>query len=107
MRSDEQEIFFSVASAWEIVVKHALGKLSLPLPPPQYIPERMAALGHRSAPIEQRHVLHLAQLPLHHRDPFDRILVVQAQLDGLRLVTADRQLAGYSVDLVWAGHEPP
>ena len=103
LRSDEHEVFLSVASAWEIVIKHALGKLRLPLPPGDYIPDRTVALGHRTAPIERRHVLHLAQLPLHHRDPFDRVLVAQAQVDGLKLVTADRQLAAYAVDQVWAG----
>lgn len=103
LRSDEHEILLSASSVWEIVIKHALGKLRLPLPPATYVPERMKALGHASVAIEQRHVLHLAQLPAHHRDPFDRILVAQAQLDDLRLVTADQQLTAYAVDLVWAG----
>jgi PIN domain nuclease of toxin-antitoxin system len=102
LRSDEHEVFLSAASAWEIVIKHALGKLRLPLAPADYIPDRTTALGHRTAPIELRHVLHLAQLPLHHRDPFYRVLVAQAQVDGLKLVTADRQLAAYAVDTVWA-----
>jgi len=107
LRSDEHEVFLSTASAWEMVIKHGLGKLRLPSPPDQYIPDRLAALGHSSAPIEQRHVLDLAQLPLHHRDPFDRVLVTQARLDGLRLVTADRQLKAYAVDLIWAGPGQP
>jgi PIN domain nuclease of toxin-antitoxin system len=107
LRSDEHEVFLSAASAWEIVIKHGLGKLRLPLPPAEYIPDRVAALGHGTAPIELRHVLHLSQLPLHHRDPFDRVLVAQAQVDGLRLVTADRQLAAYAVELVWAGTGQP
>jgi PIN domain nuclease of toxin-antitoxin system len=107
LRSDEHEVFLSAASAWEIVIKHALGKLRLPLPPAEYIPDRVTALGHRPAAIELRHVLHLAQLPPHHRDPFDRVLVAQAQVDGLQLVTADRQLEAYAVELVWAGTGRP
>lgn len=103
LRSQEHDIFLSVASAWEIVVKHGLGKLHLPLPPAEYVPERLTVLGHRPATIELRHVLHLARLPLHHRDPFDRIIVAQAVVDTLRLVTADRQLLAYGVDAVWAG----
>jgi PIN domain nuclease of toxin-antitoxin system len=71
-----------VASAWEIVVKHGLGELRLPLPPAEYIPERLTVLGHRPATIELRHVLQLARLPLHHRDPFDRVLVAQAVVDS-------------------------
>ena len=102
-RSDENEVFLLVASAWEIGIKHALGKLRWPLAPGDYIPDRTVALGHRTAPIELRHVVHIAQLPLHHRDPFDRVLVAQAQVDGLKLVTADRQLTAYAVDQVWAG----
>lgn len=58
LRGDESEIYFSAASAWEIVIKHALGKLVLPLPPAEYIPDRTAALRHHLAAIEMRHVLH-------------------------------------------------
>jgi PIN domain nuclease of toxin-antitoxin system len=102
LRDDAHEVFLSAASAWEIVIKHGLGKLRLPTRPETYIPERMTALGHTSLSVDQRHVLWLTQLPLHHRDPFDRIIVAQAHVDGLRLVTADRQLASYPIDVFWA-----
>jgi PIN domain nuclease of toxin-antitoxin system len=69
------EVYFSSASAWEIVIKHSLGKLDLPLPPPAYVPSRVAALGHLSLPIAQEHTLGVTDLPLLHKDPFDRILV--------------------------------
>ncbi|AUX28251.1 MULTISPECIES: type II toxin-antitoxin system VapC family toxin [Sorangium] len=75
------DVYISAATAWEIVIKHALGELSLPIPPAEYIPSRMAALGHLSLPIEQRHSLQVAGLPPHHKDPLDRTLVAQAQGD--------------------------
>lgn len=96
------DVYISAATAWEIVIKHALGKLSLPVPPAEYIPSRMAALGHFSLPIEQRHTLQVAGLPLHHKDPFDRILVAQAQVEDIQLVTADRLIAPYDVRVIWA-----
>ncbi|KYG06060.1 type II toxin-antitoxin system VapC family toxin [Sorangium sp. So ce296] len=96
------DVYISAATAWEIVIKHALGKLSLPIPPAEYIPSRMAALGHLSLPIEQRHTLQVAGLPPHHKDPFDRILVAQAQVEDIQLVTADRLMAPYDVRVIWA-----
>ncbi|WP_437982076.1 type II toxin-antitoxin system VapC family toxin [Sorangium sp. So ce117] len=96
------DVYISAATAWEIVIKHALGQRSLPIPPAEYIPSRMAALGHLSLPIEQRHTLQVAGLPLHHKDPLDRILVAQAQVEDIELVTADRLMAPYDVRVIWA-----
>jgi PIN domain nuclease of toxin-antitoxin system len=96
------DVYISAATAWEIVIKHSLGKLSLPVPPAEYIPGRMAALGHLSLPIEQRHALQVAGLPPHHKDPFDRVLVAQAQVEDIHLVTADRLMAAYDVRVIWA-----
>ncbi|HEY9420902.1 MAG TPA: type II toxin-antitoxin system VapC family toxin [Thermoanaerobaculia bacterium] len=103
LREPENEVFFSAASAWEIVVKFALGKLDVPLPPSKYIPDRLRALGHRELPIRQDHVLRIEALPAHHRDPFDRLLVAQAQEEALTLVTADKVLKSYDVPVLWAG----
>jgi PIN domain nuclease of toxin-antitoxin system len=102
LRDPDNEIFFSVVSSWEIVVKFGLGKLDLPLPPSSYIPDRLAKLGHQTLSIHQGHVLQLEALPLHHRDPFDRLLVAQAQVEGLQLVTADEVLTAYDVPVFWA-----
>lgn len=99
----ENEIFFSVASTWEIVVKFALGKLDLPLPPSEYVPDRLARLGNQTLAIRQDHVLRIENLPAHHRDPFDRILIAQAQTDDLRFMTADKVLTAYDVPILWAG----
>lgn len=101
----ENEVFLSAASAWEIVIKHALGRLSLPIPPTEYIPSRMAALGNISLPVTQTHVLRVEDLPLHHKDPFDRVLIAQALAEGLHFVTADPVLRMYQVPIIWAGRE--
>lgn len=103
----DNTIFFSAASAWEIVIKAALGKLEIPLAPSLYIPDRLALLGHLSLPIRQEHVLQLEKLPSHHKDPFDRILAAQAQVESLRLMTADRSLGRYDLPLIWAGSGGP
>lgn len=96
------EIFLSAASAWEISIKHALGKLTLPVDPAEYVPQRIEASGVSPLPIDVRHALLAGELPAHHRDPFDRLLVAQARLEGLTLMTADALLRPYQADLFWA-----
>lgn len=96
------ELLLSAASSWEIAIKYALGKLPLPEPPATYVPSRMLSSGTVSLPVEHSHALHVADLPDHHRDPFDRLLVSQALLDGLVILTADPQLEPYGVRLRWA-----
>lgn len=99
-----QELALSAASSWEIAIKYALGKLPLPSTPGRYVPERLRADGIRPLPVSHVHALRVADLPLHHRDPFDRLLVAQAQCEQLTLVSADRILNRYDVELHWAGH---
>ena len=106
LQESDLEVYLSVASAWEIVIKYDLGKLKLPLKPPEYVPNRLAAAGHSSLTITQNHVLEVANLPLHHRDPFDRVLIAQARVEGVKLVTADKAMTLYDVPLVWAGPTP-
>lgn len=96
------ELFFSAASAWEIAIKHALGKLRLPCPPSEYVQKRMETSGVRALPVSIAHALRVSELPPHHRDPFDRLLVAQAQLEKLSILTADRQLSLYDVTIEWA-----
>ncbi len=93
------EIILSAVSSWEIAIKYARGKLPLPEPPSRYVPSRMATSGTSSMPIHHSHTLRVAELPLHHRDPFDRLLVAQAQIERLTLVSADPQLTQYDIDL--------
>lgn len=96
----ENVLYLSAASAWEIAIKHALGKLRLPEPPIQYVPARVAALGVQALAIEHQHALQVATLPAHHRDPFDRLLVAQAQVDDLPILTADPLIAAYDVKTI-------
>ena len=94
------EVLLSAASAWEITVKYHLGRLPLPEAPTTYVPARVAASGCTALAIEHVHVLRAGLLPDHHRDPFDRLLVAQAQILGVPLVSGDRALTAYDVDLL-------
>jgi PIN domain nuclease of toxin-antitoxin system len=96
------ELVFSAACAWEIAIKQGLGKLELPEPALQYVTSRMETSGAIALPITHLHALQVATLPMHHRDPFDRILIAQAMVEGLDVLTADRQFAPYDVRLRWA-----
>ena len=96
-------ICLSAASAWEIAIKFSLGKLRLPEPPAEYVAKRLVQDSVFSLPVDHTHALRVASLPLLHNDPFDRLLVVQAQIEHLVLLTADRQITQYDVETVWAG----
>lgn len=96
------ELLLSAASAWEISIKYLIGKLSLPEPPSSYVPERMRRSGTAPLPVETIHSLRTSELPDHHNDPFDRLLIAQAQILRIPIVTADRQLEAYEVELVAA-----
>jgi len=98
----ENELLLSAASSWEIAIKSAIGRLALPVPPEDYVPDRMRSSGVVGLPIEHSHALRVASLPLHHRDPFDRLLIAQAQIEKLSLLSADRQLDRYEVEIEWA-----
>src|SRR5512134_3161653 len=91
------ELFLSAASAWEIAIKYALGKLPLPTPPAEYVSSRMQAGGIVGLPVYPVHALRVADLPLHHRDPFDRLLIAQAKLEKLTILTGDSQFRPYDV----------
>lgn len=98
----DNDVLLSAASSWEIAIKYALGKLHLPEPPAVHIPDRMSRSGVRGVPVQHAHALHVATLPAHHHDPFDRLLIAQAQLDGLTILTADPVFERYGVELMWA-----
>ena len=102
LRDGGNELYLSAASAWEVAIKQAIGKLTLPEPPEAWVLRQMRALDLLALPIQPIHALRTAQLPSQHRDPFDRLLVSQALIEGLTLVTADEQLRAYPVPLLWA-----
>jgi len=93
-------LLLSAASSWEIAIKHALGRLALPAAPERYVPDRMRTSGVRGLPIEHSHALHVNTLEMHHRDPFDRMLVAQARVERVSLLSADRVFALYDVEVV-------
>jgi PIN domain nuclease of toxin-antitoxin system len=99
---ENNELWLSVASIWEIGIKVAIGKLPLPDPLDSYISSRIAQLGMRSLEITASHALQAAALPLHHRDPFDRMLIAQAQIEEMMLVSADLMFNKYDISLLWA-----
>ena len=90
----ENGLYLSAASGWEMAIKVGLGRLALP-EPERFIPEQMANNAIFPLPIRMSHALRVHSLPGHHRDPFDRMLVAQAQLEGLPILTADPRIAQY------------
>jgi PIN domain nuclease of toxin-antitoxin system len=91
-------LLLSAASSWEIAIKFGLGRLPLPEPPDRYVPTRMRAIGAEALPIEHSHALAVAALPALHRDPFDRLLIAQAEATGAALLTADPAVAQYPAE---------
>lgn len=97
------ELLLSAASTWEIAIKCAAGRLALPQPPEDYVPERMRTTGVTALPVDHRHTLAVAGLPLHHRDPFDRLLIAQARQLEVPLATSDARFTAYEVQLLDIG----
>jgi PIN domain nuclease of toxin-antitoxin system len=95
------EIFLSAASAWEIAIKCAKGRLALPEIPERYVANRMTLHRFQPLPIQLSHALHVFNLPDLHQDPFDRLLIAQSQLEGIPLLTADPEIARYKVSILW------
>lgn len=93
-------LLLSAASSWEIAIKVAIGRLTLPEPPEIYVPDRMRRSGVEGLAIDHGHALAVAGLPPHHRDPFDRLLIAQAQMNGLQLMTADPSFDSYDIELI-------
>ncbi len=96
----ETELLLSAVTSWEIAIKHAIGRLSLPESPGRYVPQRIRDTGVTPLPIEHAHTLAVADLARHHNDPFDRLLIAQSRLEGAPLVTADSAFEPYDLPLV-------
>ena len=95
------EVWFSAVSSWEIVIKAGLGRLRLPENAERFLPKQIGANGFQVLPIHLRHTLRVARLPPLHRDPFDRLLIAQAILEGFTILSADQQLSRYPVAVEW------
>ncbi|MHB1808901.1 MAG: type II toxin-antitoxin system VapC family toxin [Solirubrobacteraceae bacterium] len=103
VRDPRNELLVSAASAWEIAIKHSLGRLPLPEAPARYVPRRVAAIGASGVAIEQEHALRVATLPPLHRDPFDRLLVAQGPILDATILTADAAISAYGVPTILIG----
>ena len=97
-------VFLSAASSWEIAIKYALGKLPLPESPEKFVPSRLTRDAISPLPVTHTHALQVASLPHHHRDPFDRLLISQAQTEGFSIMTVDKQFQDYDVQLIWGAN---
>ena len=103
LENGRQEVYFSAATVWELTIKARLGKLNLPGPPGQCIPAFMAKQGLRPLPVSHLHAVKIYDLPSHHRDPFDRMIIAQAILEDMVVLTADRMFQHYPVEVLWCG----
>ncbi len=97
----DNPVFMSVVNAWEVAIKASLGKLVVPEDIEATIRRGCSDSGFGILPVELRHAFEVRKLPLHHKDPFDRLLVAQARIEGLTLVSIDRQLHAYNLDVLW------
>jgi PIN domain nuclease of toxin-antitoxin system len=94
--AEGNDVFLSAVSSWEMAIKIAAGKLQLPRPLREMVPESLMLDGFVNLPIQPAHCFVLSELPMHHRDPFDRMLVAQAIAEGCTLVSADPVLDRYA-----------
>ena len=97
LQDESNAVSVSAVSVWEIAVKRSLGKLTIE----ERWTKALARLGFGAMPITAFHAEHVERLPWHHRDPFDRLLIAQASLEAHALVSADRRLAAYGVEVLW------
>lgn len=95
------ELLLSAASAWEIGIKSSLGRLNVSGDLQAFMTEQLRLNGIQVLPIHMTHALRASTLPQHHRDPFDRMLVAQGQVEGVPILTADPNIARYEVAVVW------
>ncbi len=95
------ELFFSAASGWEIAIKSRLGRLETPVNLERFLPEQLSLNAIQPLPVYLSHALHTRDLPEHHRDPFDRLLVSQAMLEKLPVLSLDPEIARYPVEVIW------
>ncbi|HEX8245953.1 MAG TPA: type II toxin-antitoxin system VapC family toxin [Longimicrobium sp.] len=101
IRDRGNEPLLSVASVWEIAIKLNLGRLPIPQPLDTFVPAQLRLNRIGVLPIELRHTYEIARLPLHHRDPFDRLLISQALIENIPLVSADSALDAYAIRRLW------
>ena len=104
LNDESSELYFSAASSWEMIIKVGIGKLILPERPAEFVAHAIHLMDLRPLLLTHLHTLAVAELPCHHRDPFDRMLIAQALEENLVLLTDDRIFGKYQVDQVFCGH---
>ena len=102
LTNERNELVLSAVTPWEIAIKVSLGKLKVPCSVEEFVSTRAAATRVTPLPITQVHAIASTELPLHHRDPFDRVLVAQSRLEGIPLVSNDEVFERYDVEVLWA-----
>ena len=101
IQDSRNHLYWSAASSWEVSIKYALGRLPLPEEPAQFIMEELEKNQIQSLPIKDEHAFHAGQLPRHHKDPFDRMLIAQARIESLMLLSCDSVFKYYDVNVNW------
>jgi PIN domain nuclease of toxin-antitoxin system len=97
----QNELFVSAASTWEIAIKAQLGRLEFVGDPERVIPEQLSLNAVEGLPVQISHALHVYHLPQHHRDPFDHLLIAQARLEEIPIITKDPVISQYDVETIW------
>ena len=95
------QLYYSQASIWEISLKYSIGKLPLPAAPKEYIPSCVKRMGLERAELSDAVLYGSTELAMHHKDPFDRVIIATAQSMSLPLLSRDRICAAYDVELIW------
>lgn len=101
LTKSESLLLLSAASTWEISIKFSLKKLQLSISPEQLISEATLKMNLNNLPITNQHALATSQLPFHHKDPFDRLLIAQAQVENIPILTPDTSFSKYPVEVIW------
>ncbi len=99
--SPENDVYLSSVSAWEIAVKHSLGRLPLPEAPTEFVPSMRDDHGIESLSLDEESTLYVSRLPSYHKDPFDRMLVCQAIIHDLVILTPDEEIRQYPIKSKW------
>jgi PIN domain nuclease of toxin-antitoxin system len=101
IENTENALFLSAASIWEMMIKCSINRLSIPKPEKSFLTEQMAISNITELPVNMEHSFEIINLPLFHKDPFDRILVSQARVENMRIITRDKKMSLYDIDIVW------
>jgi PIN domain nuclease of toxin-antitoxin system len=101
LQIENNDNLLSIASVWEMAIKHSIGKLNLDMSFDDFVEQQIIGNGITLKEINQQHISVIAQLPLHHRDPFDRMLIAQAMVENIPIISADRVFDAYQIRRLW------